>query len=57
MEGIAERKIAPKRLQIELQLRETARILSDTDLKIALELVQVLARAKDGTRLKAGTTR
>jgi len=57
VEGIAERKIAPKRLQIELQLRETARILSDTDLKIALELVQVLARAKDGTRLKAGTTR
>ncbi|NBJ10945.1 helix-turn-helix domain-containing protein [Microvirga arsenatis] len=57
VEGIAERKIAPERLQIELQLRETTRILSDTDLKIALELVQVLARAKGRTRLKAGTTR
>jgi len=57
VEGIAERKIAPERLQIELQLRETTRTLSDADLKIALELVQVLARAKGRTRLKAGTAR
>ena len=57
VDGIAERKVAPERLQIELQLRETTRTLSDADLKIALELVQVLARAKGRARPKAGTSR
>lgn len=57
VEGIAGRKVAPERLQIELQLRETTRTLSDADLKMALELVQVLARARGRSRPKAGAVR
>jgi transcriptional regulator with XRE-family HTH domain len=56
VESLTERKVAPERLRIELQLRESARGLSDNDLKIALELVEVLARAKGRTRLKGGAS-
>ncbi|MGO4386763.1 helix-turn-helix domain-containing protein [Microvirga sp. 2YAF29] len=55
-ESLTERNVAPERLRIELQLRESARGLSDMDLKIALELVEVLARAKGRTRLKGGAS-